>query len=416
MVKTDRNASSEFEELYIERTTDTPRPNSTDCIPIVRSYVIENIRFSGPSRLIFAWEKNTGERVVIKALSTYKDSRYDLSTREKRQQSQLEALHWNRKITPGIYLGLAPIDDQILDCFNQESIVLGEVIEDPTQDMLEPSLEYALLMYRIPDDQQLSTLLKLSTLRDGNISTFHRYYIGLVTQRVADMHKKLEALPVPEVDKAYWGSCEQLKEKLQHNIQLAEELMLVKNPTNVDLVESLNETLFEVLNLPSYQQYFERRRQEQRIRRCHGDLTTQNIWIVSNNASSDEEPWKYVKILDAIDFNLPYCCIDILSDFAMLVVDIQARISSESLAHDMANAIIKRYLELTQQENEISRFVLDYYLIEKALVRAVISNTYDNVPELGVAFLGIAKMRLEMLKRRLRQFYPKLHDVTSSLS
>lgn len=411
------NASSELVELNSDKATDTPHPNSTDCIPKLYAYIIENIRFSGLSRIFFAWEKNTRKRVVIKSLSAYKDSRCDLSTREKRQQTQLDALYWNRKTTPEAYLGLAPIYSPIVDCFKQEKILLGEVIENPTKAMLASSYEYALLMHRLPEEQQLSTLLKFSTLREGSISSFHKYYVQLVTQRVADMHQKLETLPVSDEEKAYWGSCQQLQEKLQHNFQLAEDLMLMKNPANVDVIESLKKTLFEVLSFPSYQRYFEQRRQEQRIRHCHGDLTTQNMWIVSSSLARDEKPLKCVKILDAIDFNLPYCYIDILSDFAMLVVDVQARVSSDRLANALlADTMIYQYLNLTQQEDEVSKFVLAYYLVEKALIRAVISDAYDNFPELGEAFLSIAKTRLEALKRGLYQSYPTPDTITYSVS
>jgi hypothetical protein len=69
MVKTDWNASSKLDELLTEITSETPRPNSTDCIGTIHSYKIEDIRCSGPSRIIFAYEMNIAKRVVIKVLS-----------------------------------------------------------------------------------------------------------------------------------------------------------------------------------------------------------------------------------------------------------------------------------------------------------------------------------------------------------
>jgi len=98
-------------------------------------------------------------------------------------------------------------------------------------------------------------------------------------------------------------------------------------------------------------------------------------------------------ILDAIDFNPSYSNIDVLSDLAMLVIDVQVRMNTPWLADFM----IDEYLSLTEQQDEVSRFVLSYYLIEKAFVGAAISIVYDNAPDLGWAFLEVARMRMERL-------------------
>ena len=98
-------------------------------------------------------------------------------------------------------------------------------------------------------------------------------------------------------------------------------------------------------------------------------------------------------LLDAADFNPSYTHIDILSDIALLAADIQARTNSLSLA----NCLLESYLEMNGQRDEVSRAVLGYYLVEKAIVGAAVSLVYDHLPELGHAFLRVAEQRLEDL-------------------
>ena len=102
--------------------------------------------------------------------------------------------------------------------------------------------------------------------------------------------------------------------------------------------------------------------------------------------------WSF-NILDAIDFNPMYNHIDILSDFAMLIADVQARTQSPPLMHEMIDC----YLQQTNQDNEIARGVLDYYVMEKAIVGTGISILYDDKPQLGRAFLKVAENCLESI-------------------
>ena len=142
-----------------------------------------------------------------------------------------------------------------------------------------------------------------------------------------------------------------------------------------------------------YKYYFEQRTQKNYIKRCHGDLKAPNIWIEAEY--SIDEPC--VSLLDAIDFNPTYCNIDTLSDFATLVADIQARTKSET----QAQSLLELYLRETHQEDDMSRAIVNYYLFEKAYVGAAISIVYDAAPELGRAYLSVAKQRQDILLQSL---------------
>ena len=386
-------------------------------------YKIEYIRKSENAWLLFVRHMASGENIVLKILCRYKDTRYRLEAVIERQQCQLEALKWNRVLTPEVYMGLARICDFDL---NRETIVIDDILENPTE-TLDQCSEYALVMRQLPMNWRLDLLLN----RENNFSL--SYYIKLLTKSLIQIHQKINPLSIEEARK--WGAFQQLKTKLEHNLALADPVLkAIENgqyssyKLGENAVNILKDTFFKIFpqgqNHLSYyrlkenfswlknnllqtiiegpfQQYFEQRVQRQYIKRCHGDLKAPNIWIAPIESSSDTEPEKFVRILDAIDFNPSYYNIDVLSDLAMLVVDIQVRTKSSLFANQM----IEEYLELTGQDDKIARLVLSYYLVEKAYVGAAISFVYDNVPKLGWAFLQVANMRMNDLKRQISSQY-----------
>lgn len=351
-------------------------------------YLIEDIRQSEHAMVLFTKQALTSDRFVMKLLRNYKDTRYSLETVEKRQQCQLEALRRNRIFSPGVYIGLAPV--RLYD-LSKKYTCIGELLTSPSQDSFESNVEYILLMHQLPEERNLTVLLKEQD------TTILQELIRSLAEHIAAIHMQFLAVDTIEDDKQ-WSTYEQLREKLEHNFGLLDLVLTTHTPDlNYDFLRRtiswLKKTLLELFNQKHFRDAFEQRIHERRIQHCHGDLKLSNIWILPY----DEEPSQRIKILDAIDFNSTYCNIDILSDFAMLVVDIQARTSSDMFATEM----IEHYLKLTDQVKDSARAVLDYYLIEKALVGAAISVVYDNAPELGLKLLNIAVKRLQSLLSQL---------------
>lgn len=383
-----------------------------------RYYEIVEKQQTASASLLFAQHSTTAEHVVIKILNKYEDIRFSLETLEKRQRYQLEALHRNRKFAPGVYIGLAPI---VGHSYDPESIVLGKIMENPSKRMLGPNVEYALVMHGLPIDRRLDILLS----NEDEISL--QTNIRLLAKYVAYMHTELVEPPIASENNIKWGSFEQLQKKLEHNLALIDRLLstneisqhssskalrdifshvhllglyrrnsgqqvkhysreLKVSDEQKDTLTRLKSNLRKMLKQNAYQRYFEKRIQQQRIKRCHGDLKAPHIWIAPYNYSFDTEPWRHVCVIDTIDFNPTYCNIDILSDLAMLILDIQARTKSPLLT----NRFIEDYLRLTGQDDEISRSVLAYYLVEKAIMWTAVSIVYDDLPDLGWAFLDIA--------------------------
>ncbi len=379
--------------------TSTCAPTTHSNSPPLGPYKIEGIRISEPACILFARHISSQDSVVLKMLFEYQDTRYNLATVEERQKCQLEALEWNRIFTPKIHIGLAHIRTWNK---SQEFIEIDEIIENPGLEALALNTEYALLMRQLPTSRRLDYILT----EEVNVPL--QRYIKPLVRHVAHIHTNLEALSIPMEDAEMWGSFEQLRNKLSHNLEFLNQIMAFNNDDQYSSYYWLKDSLLQVFEQFRYQHYFDQRINEGRIKRCHADLKAPNIWIAPlplpgtpNEYWYDKEPWRFIYLLDAIDFNPMYSYIDIVSDFAMLVTDINTRTKS----WELADCMIEDYLELTNQKDEVSRLVLAYYLVEKAIIGAAVSILYDNLPDVGLKFLKTAEMRLIDLEHQMMGKY-----------
>lgn len=345
--------------------------------------------------LLFASHTSTRERVAIKILKKYHDTRYSMGTIEERQDCQLEAIKQNRRFTPEVYIGLARLHYLDLD---KKEVCLGEIIKEPESHKLDENAEYALVMQWLPKSKRLDYLL------NTNDTSTLEYNMKLLSEVIAKMYDEDIQSKENDSGNTGWGSYEQLKQKLQHNFdffdRVFEEAQKASNDTCLNVEKTLpriKKTLSEVFNQPQFRCYFEQRLRERRVFHCHGDLKAANIWILSPEQCHNQSNLKRVKILDAIDFNPTYCNVDILSDMAMLAVDIEARTS-----HRIAQVFIHNYLKATKQKNKAARAVLAYYLVERAMIGAIVYIGYDKLPEIGLKYLQVAErymLELQHLER-----------------
>jgi aminoglycoside phosphotransferase family enzyme len=392
-------------------------------------YKIKKTIVSESSMVFFASCSDTKQRFVIKILRKYEDTRYSLADPQKRLACQIEALKWNQKFTPSIYLGLGTIVEADLDEIEQkakENRLHSLTIEDITNDFQQLAntsrlqCEYALVMESLPKERRLDILLQKK-----NIASIHEI-LEVLVKRIVEMHN---SAPHPDIialesKEKPWGSYEQLKDKLFHNMELFDNLERLNDRSFYQTYQWLKEDLLVISKDPAWSHHFNNRLEHKRIKRCHGDLKARNIWIEPAENSSDAE--YRVRLLDAIDFNPSYCNIDVLSDIAMLIIDVQA-VDTHLHEHnwvgtrgwDLAQFVLETYFAYAKDDenNETTRLVLTYYLLEKALVRASISLFYDRneYPQLGPYFLKIAVMYMEQLKDLLHAISPSSIDKFASV-
>lgn len=364
------------------------------------------------SAFVFFVEQEDGERqeVVLKVLRKYADKRYQLMNVKERHACQCEALYRNGKANPGVYRGLAPIlkpNFAALEKMIQQSqlhhITLGseEHVKEP-EELQDQNVDYALVMFRLPQERRLDYLLH-SCQRSKQMEPL----LCSLVEKVASMHDAATTLSTLPREKAKWGSYKQLKKKSEHNILYFERI----EEFDASLYQEyrwIKDALREFMKKPQLQEAFQKRRYTY-IKQCHGDLKTRNIWLgeIKNNSHSVQ-----VNILDAIDFNATYCNIDVLSDVAMLAIDIRS-VSMHShdnrvnrrhkLAKQLANYVTKKYLSVTGQQDKSAKVALKFYLIEKAIVLAIMDLIYDRAEcrHFGRYCLEIAVEYMKELDKQL---------------
>ncbi len=113
---------------------------------------------------------------------------------------------------------------------------------------------------------------------------------------------------------------------------------------------------------------FEARRRNGFVRECHGDLHLGNIAIIDGG----------IAIFDCIEFNDHLRWIDVMSEVAFAVMDMQDR-----RRPDLAYRFLNRWLEITGDYEGLA--VLRFYLVYRAMVRAMVARLRSAQLEAGAA-------------------------------
>ncbi len=260
----------------------------------------------------------------------------DFSTLEKRKETTEKEVEFNRLISPELYLGVVPIKENngIIKVDGPE----GEVIE------------YAMKMKQCSQKNIMSNLLT-----ENKISTTD---MEALAERIWQFHQKA---PRSEEISQY-GKLETIKFNWDENFKQTANII----PDSITDDEVLFVQQKVHLFMDNNKELFAKRITQNKIKHCHGDLHTGNIFVEDN---------KFL-IFDGIVFNKRFPNTDIISDFATLVADLEFHDKPE-----LAEAVIKKYQELSQDED--LSVLLPFYNAYRAYVKVkVICLTYqdENVP------------------------------------
>ena len=253
----------------------------------------------------------------------------DFSTLEKRHFYCEKELELNRRLCADVYLEVVAI--------NKSNIIRikgnGEIIE------------YALKMKRLPQ-QRLMTLL----LKDGKVNN---KTIDELAKIIAEFHSK--ARNGSEIND--FGSLKIVKTNWDENF--AQTLNYVNqsiSQADFEFIQSRINDFMEKNN-----SLFKNRIKNHKIRDCHGDLHSGNIFITDQ-----------ICIFDAIEFNDRFRYSDVASDVAFLAMDLDFQNRS-----DLSNYFIDRYIIYSNDQELIK--VLSFYKCYRAYVRGkVISFKLDD--------------------------------------
>jgi aminoglycoside phosphotransferase family enzyme len=259
----------------------------------------------------------------------------DFSTLERRRHCCEEELRLNRRLAPDLYLGVVPIIGSAGSPRVQTDGQSGGAV-----------LEYAVRMRRFAQ----SALLNRRALDPG--------LVDRLADRIAAFHARI---PPAARDSAFGTPSAVLAPMIEnlrhvrHAAERADRLVVI------DRIESWTRRRWAELT-----PILESRREEGRVRECHGDMHRGNIALV------DGEP----VIFDALEFNPALRWIDTASELAFLLMDLE-----EAGEQASARRLLNRYLELGGDYGALP--LLDFYKVYRAMVRAKVLAIRLGQPDLS---------------------------------
>lgn len=249
----------------------------------------------------------------------------DFSTLEKREHFCHEELRRNRKLCGNLYLDVVPVTKE------SGTIVVGGKGK---------VIDYAVKMVQFDRSLELDTLLKQGRLTMEQINQISRI--------VAAFH---QSAPVAPIDSPF-GRPEILIKPVRDNFTEAKRLN--RDPKEQKQLEKLKEwTESEHSRLMPG---FLSRKTNGAIRECHGDMHTGNMVLWKNR----------VMIFDCIEFNPYLSTIDVISEIAFLVMDLE---HSGHPGH--AWRFLNDYFSLTGDYEGLP--LLRFYKTYRAMVRAKVT-------------------------------------------
>ena len=249
----------------------------------------------------------------------------DFTTLAARRFYCEQELKLNRRLAPALYLDVVAITGTI------DAPVLGGE---------GPALEYAVKMLEFPQEALASQLLLRNELGAADIDA--------LAAKVAAFHATIE---VAASESAFGRPDEILRIALQSFSQIRPLLAAPADRVELDALALWAEREHRARHAA-----FCERQRGGFIRECHGDLHLGNI------ARIDGE----ITIFDCIEFNDVMRWIDVMSEVAFTVMDLQDRARG-----DLGQRFLNAYLEITGDYAGLP--VLRFYLAYRAMVRAMVA-------------------------------------------
>jgi uncharacterized protein len=250
----------------------------------------------------------------------------DFTSLPARKQYCDAELNLNSRTAPELYLG-------VLEIF-------GSASEPSFEQGGDSVIEYAIKMHQFKSGHLLSELHD-----SGELDFSH---IDELAERVARFHT--EASPASK-DRAFGHPEQLILPAIQNFEQIRERLQDDEQINQLAYLEKWTVSSFKILG-----EVMISRKAKGLVRECHGDLHLKNITLFRDR----------VTLFDCIEFNENFRWIDVISDMAFLVMDLEER-----GLQSFANRFLNHYLEITGDYEGLK--LLPFYKAYRAIVRAKIS-------------------------------------------
>lgn len=249
----------------------------------------------------------------------------DFSSLDKRHHYCLEELRLNRRLAPSIYLDV---------------VAIGGTANAPELNATTGVFEYAVRMRQFDEHGRLDHLLEADRLNTNHIdqladelALFHQ------TNAVAD-------------DTGHYGEPEVIYHFINENFEQIRPLLNAEqHRQQLALLESIEQWCRQVFAVS--RDALVQRKRDGFIRECHGDAHLANMVYVDNQ----------VTLFDCLEFNPDLRWIDVISEIAFIVMDLDDRGRS-----NLANRLLDRYLQRTGDYAGLR--LLRFYQVYRACVRA----------------------------------------------
>ncbi|MDD5171499.1 MAG: hypothetical protein PHF60_00495 [Candidatus ainarchaeum sp.] len=259
---------------------------------------------------------------VYKIKKPLKFSFLDFSTLEKRKMFCEEEVRLNRRLSPDVYLGVVTITltpDEIVFGGN------GEIVD------------YAVKMKRL--DQK--TMMDKS-LREGKVTEADIKKLSVI---VADFHKKAEVV------KGDYGSPETVWRQIADLGAFRDAIEEACGfGAKVDFILEKSKSFIDANGA-----LFRKRMADGKVKDCHGDLHSGNIFLQDG-----------MRIVDCIEFNRDFRCIDVASDISFMAMDLDF-FGKE----DFSKLFVDEYVARAHDDG--ARTLLSLYKCYRANVRAKVA-------------------------------------------
>ncbi|MDH5783326.1 MAG: phosphotransferase [Candidatus Bathyarchaeota archaeon] len=257
----------------------------------------------------------------------------DFTTLEKRRFFCEKELELNRRLCGDMYLEVVPINRSNVFKIKGE----GETVE------------YAVKMKRMPQEKMMSKLLEENKV-DSKL-------VDRIAKILADFHSKAETnRRISE-----FGSLAIIETNWKENFE--QTWKFVGKTISMKTFKLIRERIEDFIERNV--SFFERRVTEGRVRDCHGDVHSGNIFVTD-----------HIYIFDAIEFNERFRYSDVASDVAFLAMDLDFKERTP-----LSNFFVKRYVEYSGDQ-ELTK-LLPFYKCYRAYVRGKVISFKLKDPNVG---------------------------------
>lgn len=257
----------------------------------------------------------------------------DFTTLDKRQFFCEKEVEVNRRLCPDMYLEVVPINK------SKYIKIKGE----------GKTIEYAVKMKRLPQEKIMTNLL--------NQGKVDRKLIEKIAKIVADFHRKAETSE--KIDE--FGSLKIVGFNWKENFdQTVDYIGKTISKYDFDQIRTEVEGF-----MSAKKTLLEKRVSDNRVRDCHGDMHSGNIFVTDK-----------IYIFDAIEFNDRIRYSDVAADVAFLAMDLEFRKHP-----DLSKFFVKKYVEYSG-DKELGKLV-PFYKCYRAYVRGKVIGFRLKDPNIG---------------------------------